>query len=111
MPHVTSPDNPRLKEAMRLIASSRERRKSGRCVLEGEHLVAAFAARHGAPELVIVAAGTTSGALPPGIAAGMKPSDVLVVSEKTWAELTQLPATTGVLAVVSAPQPVFKRSS
>ncbi len=111
MPHVTSPDNPRLKEAMRLIASSRERRKSGRCVLEGEHLVAAFSARHGAPELVIVAAGAASGASLRAIPGGMKPPDVLIVSEKTWAELTQLPPSTGVLAVVTAPQPVFKRSS
>ena len=39
MPRISSSDNPRLKEAARLIASSRERRKSGRCVLEGEHLV------------------------------------------------------------------------
>src|SRR5947199_65287 len=37
MPRVTSRDNPRLNEAVRLIASSRDRRKSGRCVLEGEH--------------------------------------------------------------------------
>ena len=41
MPRITSRDNPRLKEAVRLIASSRERRKAGRCVLEGEHLVLA----------------------------------------------------------------------
>jgi len=33
MPRISSSDNPRLKEAARLIASSRERRKSGRCVL------------------------------------------------------------------------------
>jgi hypothetical protein len=30
MPRVTSRDNPRLAEAARLIASSRERRKAGR---------------------------------------------------------------------------------
>ena len=54
MPRITSADNPRVKHATRLVASSRERAKSGRCVLEGEHLLRVFRERHGAPETVIV---------------------------------------------------------
>ena len=46
MQHVTSRQNPRLNEAARLIASSRDRRKAGKCVLEGEHLVAVYARAH-----------------------------------------------------------------
>ena len=52
--HVTSRHNPRLREAAALIASSRERRKSGKCVLEGEHVIATYVQRHGAPETLIV---------------------------------------------------------
>ena len=52
---ITSRNNPRLKEVARLVASSRDRRKARKCVLEGEHLVAVYAARYGPPELVIVA--------------------------------------------------------
>ena len=42
MQRITSRQNPRLKEAARLIASARDRRKAGRCVLEGEHLVGVY---------------------------------------------------------------------
>ena len=55
MTRVTSPDNPRLNEAARLIASSRDRRKSGRCVLEGAHAIDAYCRRIGNPETLIVA--------------------------------------------------------
>ncbi len=54
MQRVTSRQNPRLREAIGLIASARDRRKAGKCVLEGEHLVAVYSQRHGAPETVIV---------------------------------------------------------
>ena len=57
MPRITSRDTPRLHEAARLIASSRERRKADRCVLEGEHLVGAYCRRIGPPETLIVAEG------------------------------------------------------
>ena len=56
MPHVSSTHNSRLQHAMRLVASSRDRRKAGRCVLEGEHLVSVYLARAGLPELLIVVA-------------------------------------------------------
>jgi hypothetical protein len=49
MQRVTSRQNPRLREASRLLTSSRERRKAGRCVLEGEHLVAVYCERVGPP--------------------------------------------------------------
>ena len=55
MTRVTSLDNPRLKEAARLIASSRDRRKSGRCVLEGAHAIDAYCRRIGIPETLVVA--------------------------------------------------------
>jgi len=51
---ITSAHNPRLREAARLIASSRDRRKSGKCVLEGEHLIAVYTDRIGTPDVVIV---------------------------------------------------------
>ena len=54
MPKVTARDNPRLSEAARLIASSRDRRKSGKCVLEGDHLVGVYLDRVGAPETLLV---------------------------------------------------------
>ena len=52
---ITSRSNPRLREVARLLASARDRRKAGKCVLEGEHLIAVHAERRGAPEVLVVA--------------------------------------------------------
>jgi TrmH family RNA methyltransferase len=104
MQNVTSRQNPRLKEASRLIASSRDRRKAGKCVLEGEHLVEAYSRRHGAPEVIVV---TADALARPAVHALAERHDdrVLVVTAKLLSELAVLPAGIGVLAVVPAPRP------
>jgi TrmH family RNA methyltransferase len=104
MQRITSRQNPRLKEAARLVRSARDRRKAGRCVLEGEHLVGAYQARRGSPETLIV----TEEALAsePGRAiAARDPAHTLVVPAALFAELSTLPAGVGMLAVVPTPRP------
>jgi RNA methyltransferase, TrmH family len=104
MQHVTSRHNPRLREAARLIASSRDRRKAGKCVLEGEHLVAVYSQRHGAPESIVV---TDEALGRPGVRAlaTRHPDRVLVVTPRLLSELAVLPAGVGMLAVVPALRP------
>jgi TrmH family RNA methyltransferase len=102
--HVTSRNNPRLCEAAALIASSRERRKSGKCVLEGEHIVATYAERHGAPECLIV----TAEALEIQAIRALterQSARTLVVSQPLFAATSSLPASVGVLAIVPTPRP------
>ena len=101
MQSVTSRQNPRLKEAARLITSSRDRRKAGKCVLEGEHVVAVYAQRHGAPEVIVV---TDEALARPAVRALVErhPERVLVVTAKLLSELAVLPADVGMLAVVPA---------
>ncbi|HSS69520.1 MAG TPA: RNA methyltransferase [Casimicrobiaceae bacterium] len=110
MPRITSRDNPRLREAARLIGSSRDRRKAGRCVLEGTHVIAAYQARYGPPETLIV----TESALPDpevrALRSGVADSRTLVVSESAWLELPQIPASVGALAVVPTPKSEFKHA-
>jgi TrmH family RNA methyltransferase len=104
MQRVTSRQNPRLKEAVRLIASARDRRKAGRCVLEGEHIVAVYRERYGAPETLIV----TEAALEGAAAAALAQRDsarTLVVPAALFAELAAIPAGIGMIAVVPTPQP------
>jgi len=103
---VTSKHNPRLREAAALITSARERRKSGRCVLEGEHIVATCAARHGAPETLIVT--DAAFARPAVRALAERHADrTLIVSESLFAGLASLPAGVGVLGVVATPRPAI----
>ena len=103
MQRIASRHNPRLKEAARLVASSRDRRKAGKCVLEGEHLVTSYAERYGAPDTLIASEAFAGRA---DVAALVRRFDerALIVSEALFAELAVLPAGVGVLAVVPAPR-------
>jgi TrmH family RNA methyltransferase len=102
---VTSRQNPRLKEAARLVASSRDRRKSGRCVLEGPHLIAVYVDRVGAPETLVIVAERAGDAEIAALASRMPAHDVLVVPAALFAEISTLPADIGALAVVATPTP------
>ena len=109
MPRITSPDNPRLKLAIRLLASSRDRRKAGLCVLEGAHLVNAYIERHGMPETVIVLEGGAQGPELHSLHASIPASRLLAVTASAWAAFTQLPADVAVLAVVPTPNHRLER--
>jgi TrmH family RNA methyltransferase len=103
MQRVTSPKNPRLKEAARLLASSRDRRKAGRCVLEGEHLIEVYQARVGPPEFLLVVDERRDDVHLAVLAARMPAADVLAVPAALFAEISTLPAAIGALAVVPTP--------
>jgi len=101
---IESRHNERLREVARLIASSRERRKSGRCVLEGAHLIGVYQERIGAPETLVV---VDDRADQPDIArliAHAAPARALVVPRRLFSEIATSPADVGVLAVVRTPR-------
>jgi TrmH family RNA methyltransferase len=99
---ITSRNNPRLREAARLAASSRDRRKMGQCVLEGEHVVAVYASRFGAPRSLIV---TDDAVARPSLRALVDryPDRTIVVPPALFDEIATLPAGVGVLAVIDTP--------
>jgi TrmH family RNA methyltransferase len=99
---ITSRNNPRLKEAARLVASSRDRRKTGKCVLEGEHLVEVYAARCGPPETLIIADDAIARPAVRALAE-RHPDRTLIVPASLLGELATLPAGVGMLAVVATP--------
>jgi RNA methyltransferase, TrmH family len=111
MLRVTSPHNGRLREALRLLASSRERRKSGRCILEGMHLVEVYRARLGAPELLVVSDEALLHPEVRSLAESLPESAVIAVPSLLLAEHTALPPEVGVLAVVPAPRACPSRDS
>lgn len=103
MQNVHSRQNARLREVARLIASSRDRRKSGRCVLEGVHLIDVYCARIGAPETLIVTEEAIDRPDIAALVARVPTSRTIVVSCHLFAEFATLPADIGVLAVVVTP--------
>ena len=104
MKRITSRNNERLREVARLIESSRDRRKSGRCVLEGIHLIDVYTTRIGAPETLVVADDAIGGPDVARVAARVPPARVLAVPRTVFAELAVLPPEVGALAVVTAPR-------
>jgi len=103
MTRASSLANPRLKEAARLIASSRDRRKSGRCVLEGAHAIESYLSRIGAPETLIVAEDAAGDAAIASLVARVPPARTLAVTRAMLAELTTLPPDIGAIAIVTTP--------
>ena len=102
---VESRHNERLRDVARLIASSRDRRKSGRCVLEGVHLVDVYVARIGVPDTLVVLDDALARPDVAGLVARTPPSRVIVVSRNLFSELATLPADVALLAVVPTPKP------
>ncbi|MEO8507461.1 MAG: RNA methyltransferase [Betaproteobacteria bacterium] len=107
MQRASSRQNPRLKSAARLIASSRDRRKSGRCVLEGEHLIGVYLDRVGAPETLLVVEEMADDPRIVALAARLPASDVIQVPGALFAEVATVPAAVGVLAVIPTPAPAL----
>ena len=104
MHRIASRHNERLRDVARLIASSRERRKSGRCVLEGAHLISVYCERAGTPEMLIVADDALTDAEIMQLVARMPPARTFTVSRTLFSEIATLPPDVGVLAVVTAPR-------
>lgn len=105
MQRVTSRQNPRVNEARRLVQSSRDRRKAGRCVLEGEHLIAVYCDRVGPPETLIVVDDALADGRIAALARRVPAADVIAVPATLFAEIAALPANVGILAVIATPRP------
>ena len=103
MQRVTSPANPRLRSALNLVASSRERRKTGRCVLEGVHLLQVYVEAVGAPEPLIVSDEALANEEVRALLARIPPANVLAVPARLLAEHSALPPTANVLGVIPTP--------
>ena len=109
MSRVVSRQNPRYREVARLVSSSRDRRKAGRCVLEGEHLVAVHLERIGLPEVMVV---NEDALARPGIASlitRIPEARVLIVPRALFDGMGALPPDIGVIAVAPAPTPAPAR--
>ena len=103
MPRVSARDNPRLVEAARLVASSRDRRKRGRCVLEGDHLVAVYLERVGIPETLLVVEERADDPRIAALVARVPARDVLVMRASLFADTVVAPADVAVAAIVPTP--------
>lgn len=105
MKKIISRENATFKLLKLLTHSSRERRKRGKTVLDGMHLVSAWCERFGAPELLAV---SESGMLRPEIRDWLAAHPQIVrhvLSDVLFGEVSPVDTPTGILALVCVPRP------
>ena len=105
MKHIVSRDNAHFRVLKKLCSSGRERRKAGRIVLDGMHLIEGYSALYGLPEEVIVsAAGQARGEIGCFLARGNTGNVVTVLADALFDELATVETPSGIMAVVALPR-------
>jgi TrmH family RNA methyltransferase len=105
MRQIASRDNPHFKALKKLCLSGRERRKTGLVLLDGMHLIEAYAQHFGQPAEIVI---SESGALRSEIAAylagaGARCASTLL-ADPLFAELATVETPSGIMAVVAQPK-------
>lgn len=103
---VRSRDNPQVKALMKLAGSSRERRRTGTTIVEGEHLVRAYQQSGQTAETIFV---SESAYARPEIRILVETAPArarLLLGDGLVGQLSQLVSAAGVAAVVRTPRPV-----
>ena len=105
MKSIRSRSNPAVKALVKLAGSSRERRRTGSTLLEGERLVRAYGESGRRAETVLA---SESALADPGTRAFVEhfPADArLALSDGVFASVSQLASAAGVAAVIRTPEP------
>ena len=100
---ISSAENPRYRSLIKLQQSSRERRKAGRSLLDGAHLVSAYLEHVGAPETIVVSESSRGDAEIAGLLSRAG-SESLVIAHGLFRELSSVATPTGIVAVIETPR-------
>lgn len=105
MKHIASRDNPHFKALKKLCQSGRERRKTGRLVLDGMHLIDSYAQHFGKPEEVIVSeSGSSHHEIVEYICLATHDVPVSVLADVLFSELATVESPSGIMAVIAQPR-------
>jgi len=105
MKTITSRENPLLKSTRKLAASSKERKKAGKTLLDGIHLVAAYHQAGGLPEAVIVSASAQDHPEIRDFLRKVPQDDLIVLSDELFRDISTVDTPTGIVALIRIPQP------
>jgi len=101
---ISSRDNSLFKSLKKLAHSARERRKAGKALLDGVHLIVAHIERIGAPEMLVVALTAQDKAEVRGLLARLPDVGLIVLSDALFQELAPVDTPSGVLALIAVPE-------
>ena len=105
MKTITSRENPLLKSVRKHAASSKERKKSGKTLLDGIHLVAAYHQAGGLPEAVMVAVSAQDHPEIRDFLDRVPPENLIVLSDELFRDISTVGTPTGIAALIRIPQP------
>lgn len=101
---ISSRDNSLFKSLKKLAHSARERRKAGKALLDGEHLIVAHIERIGPPEMLAVAHSAQDKPEVRALLARLPHVPLLVLSDALFQELASVESPSGILALVAEPE-------
>lgn len=105
MRQIASRDNSHFKAIRKLCQSGRERRKSGRIILDGMHLIESFGARFGRPEEIVVSeTGSKRSEISLYLASEAPECAIVVVGDDLFDELATVETPSGIMAIVNQPR-------
>jgi TrmH family RNA methyltransferase len=105
MKHIASHENAHFKGLRKLCQSGRERRKSGRILLDGMHLVESYVQHFGPPlEIVVSESGAARSEIAGYLAGGHPGSAISVLSDALFDDLAMVETPSGIMAVVMQPR-------
>ena len=105
MKSIQSKDNPQVKALIKLAGSSRERRRTGTTLLEGEHLVRAYQESGGVAETLIASESALARPEVRSFFENVPAKARLVLADALLARVSQLVSSAGVAAVIRTPRP------
>jgi len=100
---INSRDNERYKVVKRLVTNASERRKSGRSVLDGAHLLAAFLDSGGKPEEIYVSQAGLARDEIARLVQRSEPAPLTLLADSLFDAVSTVESPTGVIAVVPTP--------
>lgn len=105
MKTITSRENPLLKSTRKLAASSKERKKAGKTLLDGIHLVAAYHQAGGLPEAVMVSVSAQDHPEIRDFLHTVPSENLIVLSDELFRDISTVDTPTGIVALIRIPQP------
>jgi TrmH family RNA methyltransferase len=102
---IRSRSNPAVKALVKLAGSSRERRRTGTTLLEGERLVRAYAQSGGRAETVLASESALSDPSTRSFVEGLAAGSRFALADGVFAAISQLASAAGVAAVIRTPEP------
>ncbi len=103
MKTISSRENAEYKALLKLAEGSRESRKQGRALLDGPHLVAAYRAQVGLPEMLLISESGLDNDEIEAIVAANAGSDMIVLKDALFKSLSGVSSPVGVAAVIAIP--------